>query len=414
MARVLVSAYACEPHSGSEPGVGWHWARQAALHGHEVHVVTRANNRNVIEGQMEIEPVAGLEFHYLDLPPLFQALKRRSGTIGLVAYYYLWQLALARRARLLHRRHRFDILHHVTFANDWLPTGLVFVPRVPLVWGPIGGSTHRAPPDIERQWPGRDRRYERVRSLLQRAFLNLDPLVRWTRRRAVAVLPYTREAMEGLPPAVASKSRVVTHIGVDGVRATPSRGEGDTLTIVTGGRLVHWKGIDLVIEGLARHLDRRPGSARLLITGSGPWEGRLTDLTRHLRIDHAVEFVGRLPDQRDVLDLVSRADLYALPTWRDGPPVAILEAMSVATAIMCLDTGATAELVPPEAGILIAPSGRDHVVDDIGRALTWSCDHPARLEAMGQAAAAVAAERHSWTAIGRMIDEVYRSVINGK
>ena len=42
-----MSAYACEPGKGSEPGVGWNWALQAAQF-HEVWVVTRANNRAAI------------------------------------------------------------------------------------------------------------------------------------------------------------------------------------------------------------------------------------------------------------------------------------------------------------------------------------------------------------------------------
>lgn len=420
MARVLVSAYACEPHSGSEPGVGWNWARQAARHGHSVHVVTRANNREAIESHLETEQVPGLTIEYLDLPPWLQLVKKRTGTTGLLVYYYLWQLALARRARALHHKHRFQLLHHVTFANDWLPTGLVFVAEVPLIWGPIGGSTHRAPRDVLREWPKKDRRYELARSVLQTMFLKFDPLLRWSRRRATAILPYTYEAMAGIPHKYASKCRVVTHIGVDSmaeVNATNRRARSqpsEQLRIVTGGRLVHWKGIDLVIEALALHLGRQPGSAHLSVTGSGPWRQRLVRLTRRLGVDDAVEFLGRLPQQSDVIGLVRDADLYALPTWRDGPPVAILEAMSVGTAILCLDLGATAELVPPEAGILIEPTDRAGVVGQIAQAIAWGCANRSELQAMGAEGARTTGQRHLWTEIGAVIDEVYESVIDGK
>ena len=49
--RALVSAYACEPGRGSEPGVGWSWAREIARF-HEVWVITRFNNREPIEGAL--------------------------------------------------------------------------------------------------------------------------------------------------------------------------------------------------------------------------------------------------------------------------------------------------------------------------------------------------------------------------
>ena len=51
--RVLVSAYACEPGRGSEPGVGWHWVREIARF-NEVWVITRMNNRKAIETALAV------------------------------------------------------------------------------------------------------------------------------------------------------------------------------------------------------------------------------------------------------------------------------------------------------------------------------------------------------------------------
>ena len=65
--KVLMSAYACEPGRGSEPEVGWQWAFQMARF-HEVTVVTRANNRAVIDRALADYPGAKPEFIYYDLP----------------------------------------------------------------------------------------------------------------------------------------------------------------------------------------------------------------------------------------------------------------------------------------------------------------------------------------------------------
>ena len=53
--KVLVSAYACEPGKGSEPGVGWQWVRQIARF-HDTWVITRANNREKIEADLLQRP----------------------------------------------------------------------------------------------------------------------------------------------------------------------------------------------------------------------------------------------------------------------------------------------------------------------------------------------------------------------
>ena len=52
--KILILAYACEPNKGSEPEVGWKWIQQIAKFG-ECWVLTRANNRSVIEEELKKE-----------------------------------------------------------------------------------------------------------------------------------------------------------------------------------------------------------------------------------------------------------------------------------------------------------------------------------------------------------------------
>src|SRR5439155_22849646 len=86
--RVLISAYACEPGKGSEPGAGWNLAL-AAARSHDVWVRTRRNNRQVIEAALSGGP-GEPRFVYLDLP----VLRRR--WVGTHLYYAIWQLLAAR------------------------------------------------------------------------------------------------------------------------------------------------------------------------------------------------------------------------------------------------------------------------------------------------------------------------------
>src|SRR5579864_4765887 len=65
--RVLLSAYACEPNRGSEPGVGWGTVQALAAH-HEVWALTRANNRPAIERETARTPMPSVHFVYYDLP----------------------------------------------------------------------------------------------------------------------------------------------------------------------------------------------------------------------------------------------------------------------------------------------------------------------------------------------------------
>jgi hypothetical protein len=123
--RVLMSAYACEPERGSEPGVGWNWVQQIGRF-EEVWVITRANNRQAIEDAPATQLLPNVHFIYFDLPRWSCFWKR--GVRGIHAYYYLWQLGAYFVARKLHRKVGFDLVHHVTFVNYWMPSFLALLP----------------------------------------------------------------------------------------------------------------------------------------------------------------------------------------------------------------------------------------------------------------------------------------------
>ena len=86
--RVLISAYACEPNKGSEPGVGWNWALQMAKMD-EVYVITRSNNRKVIETFLQKHPVEHLHFYYHDCAIWKRKMKKLPN--GIFVYYKMWQ-----------------------------------------------------------------------------------------------------------------------------------------------------------------------------------------------------------------------------------------------------------------------------------------------------------------------------------
>src|SRR5437588_10456375 len=98
--RVVVSAYACEPEKGSEPGVGWNWVCQIAKRC-AVWVITRNSNRAAIEAALVSNPMPNVHFVYFDFPRWATFWKR--GRRGGQSYYYLWQLAVFFVARKLHR-----------------------------------------------------------------------------------------------------------------------------------------------------------------------------------------------------------------------------------------------------------------------------------------------------------------------
>ena len=110
---------------------------------------------------------------------------------GTHLYYYLWQMGIYFLAKRLHREVGFDLVHHVTFVNYWMPSFLALLP-VPFVWGPVGGG-ESAPRAFFRTFSLRGRMYEYLRNLA-RFVGEHDPFTRLTAQKATIALATTSES----------------------------------------------------------------------------------------------------------------------------------------------------------------------------------------------------------------------------
>src|SRR5438132_3051549 len=176
---------------------------------HEIWVITRKNNRGVIEAALAKDPLPDLRFIYFDLPRWAGFWKRRRR--GLYLYYYLWQLGAYFEGRRLHRQVRFDLVHHVTFVMYWMPSFLALLP-VPFIWGPVGGG-ESTPPGFFSALGWRGRLTEALRTAGQ-AIGRLDPFLRLTARRSAIAFGTTRETEQRLRQLGCRETAVCSVMGV--------------------------------------------------------------------------------------------------------------------------------------------------------------------------------------------------------
>jgi hypothetical protein len=331
--HVLLSAYACEPNRGSEPGVGWTWASQLPRCC-RVSVITRTKNKPVIEAQLRREPIPNLRFYYVDLPKWLRFWKR--GIVGAYLYYLIWQWLAFRAAQRLLRADPFALVHHVTFGSVAMPT---FMPRlpVPFIFGPGGGGErgHRA------FWRGGGFgawAYEALRSA-RAATLRFDPLVQSTLRRSARIFVTTPETLTLVPPNQRPKAHVLPAMGiaasevsVPGSSSPDEPGDASLLRCYAVARLVHWKGIDLAIKAMAALPSTSP--ARLTIVGDGPQRARLERLIARLGVGDRVRLHAAIP-YADYQRLVAESDVCIFPSLHDSGGTVVLEAMAAGKAVIC-------------------------------------------------------------------------------
>jgi glycosyltransferase involved in cell wall biosynthesis len=353
---ILAFAYACEPEKGSEPGVGWEWARLLATLDETI-VITRSNNAEPIRRHLpELPDGERPTFVYVDLPSWARWWKR--GGRGARVYYVLWQLAALKEARRVRRDLGLDVVWHLTFANVWLGT-LAPLAGGRFVLGPVGGGV--APPLRLVPTLGiRGLAFEVARELGRRAGRYANPIARLAWRRADLILAQNEETRAWLPRRYRQKARVFPNALVpDGDPLVGRRVRTAPPTLLFAGRLVPWKGGALAVQALGR----LPGW-RLIVCGAGPDEPRLRRLADRAGVSSRIDFRGWI-HRNDLVDVMRHeADVLLCPSLREEAGLVVAEASAAGLPVVALDRGG-----PPLLGARrVAISSPDRTARALARA----------------------------------------------
>lgn len=407
--RVLVSAYACEPERGSEPGVGWNWVRQISRF-NEVWVITRANNRQAIEAALAKHPLPGVHWVYFDLPRWARFWKRSQR--GVHPYYYLWQVGAYLVARKLHREVGFHLAHHATFVNYWMPSLLALLP-VPLVWGPVGGG-ESAPGAFWHSFGLRGKVFELLRDLARRLG-EFDPFVRLTARRAALVIATTEETRVRLRSLGCKRISVFSQVGLprdemDRLGSLRVR-ESGPFRLMSIGNLLHWKGFELGLRAFAQFIARFPAS-EYWIVGDGPERKRLEKLARKLGAAGSLTFWSALP-RSQVLEKIAECDVLLHPSLHDSGGWVCVEAMAAGRPVVCLDLGGPALQVTRDTGIKVLPASPQHVVRDLADAFYKLASDPELRTRLSSGARKRVEEHFDWDKKGLFMAKLYESLSAG-
>jgi colanic acid/amylovoran biosynthesis glycosyltransferase len=175
----------------------------------------------------------------------------------------------------------------------------------------------------------------------------------------------------------------VIHCGVDIDRFTPRVGErAQTRThVVDVARLTSLKGQALLLEGAARLRDAGLDFT-LSFVGDGPEMSRLQELAADLRLTDRTSFLGALSHDA-VRDVLVTADVLCLPSFGEGVPVVLMEAMAMELPVVASRIMGIPELIEDgQCGVLVAPGAANEVAE----ALAGLISDPVRRAALGHRA----------------------------
>lgn len=405
--NILLSAYACEPSKGSEPGVGWKWV--CGLAGRvQLTVLTRSNNRDPIEAKIASMPndhaLHGVQFLYHDLPAPIRSLKR-AGLLPTLAYYFIWQWTAARR--FAHEADASDIVHHLTFCTALCPgfwnqtkaarvIGPVAAPLVPVAYLPLFGT----------------RRYSQaLRNHIIRRFLLL-PWLRKSFANAAAIFPANSDMKSLLDGMGIQCEKVMLDTGAPHPAPSSERTiNAETYRFLYAGVLERRKGLELALRAFAKALkkENKP-NIRFDILGKGPDKQRLEELVSQLGITDRVNFMGAVP-QAEVSRCFANADVFVFTSVRDASGGVNLEAMAAGLPILCIAHQGVGDIADDSCAFRVQPASIDQTIEALSEGMIFFTNHPNEILKMGKAARKRAMEKFSWTAKIEAMSATYESVV---
>lgn len=417
--RVLIIAESCNPEWESIPLVGWsHYHAVAEVA--DTHLVTRKWNRPALDRAGLLE---GRDYTAFDTEALFKPMeaivRRVSGpnkgwamlTALAMPSYLLIEAMAWRKFRGALKAGKFDLVHRITPLSPAVPS--LFASRcrrlgIPFVVGPLNGALPWPP-----EFPELRRREGEFLSRFRGAY-RMVPWYRATRRCADAIMVGGASALADLAPRYRDRAIYVPENGIDPARfprPLPRSAEsyrGRPLRAVFLGRLVPYKGCDMVIEAAAALL--RDGRMRLEVIGFGPEQARLEAMVADAGLQEVVHFAGKVPHDQLAARLAD-ADLLTFPSVHEFGGAVVLEAMAAGIVPVVVDYGGPGELVSRGSGFLLPLSERQTLVASLRDTMEGIAAEPGQLADRSACAVDRAFGVFAWPAKARQTLEVYRWVL---
>jgi glycosyltransferase involved in cell wall biosynthesis len=196
----------------------------------------------------------------------------------------------------------------------------------------------------------------------------------------------------------------VVHCGVEPeVYRGPERAPGETVELLSVGRLDAMKGFAMLIEAVAA-LVREGVPLRLTLVGDGPQRAALEAQAANELPPGTVIFTGAL-GAPEVTRRMAAADVFCLPSFAEGVPVVLMEAMAAGLPVIATRIMGIPELVQHGESGLLVPPGRPEALSDALRTLARD---PAKRRAFGERGRATVSASFDVRDAARQLEGLFR------
>lgn len=330
--KIFAIEYACEPNRGSEPGVGWNWSKIISeTPGYKFTVLTRANNKPVIDAYKKDHPELKVDFEYIDLSDRW--LKHKHGDKHIKFFYTLWQKKAIKYIKNNFDLSDYDLIWDFNFGSLNLPMYTYKLKKKYIV-GPVSTKTNMP------------KAYEKRMSFLTRVKSSLNQFLKnhlWLNRAAWKnlksadkVIVCDKAYKKYLPKKQQENAWVVFHNGIDEMNnQVPVAQTSDKLKFIYSGRITYDKNLETAIWALRMVKDKEI-DFELKVFGDGASKENVTRLVDKLNLSEEVSFESKIP-QQELFEEYKKYNYFLFPSLLEISSTAVMEAMYFGLTPICFD-----------------------------------------------------------------------------
>lgn len=416
--RVLLLAEQCNPEFVSVPLEGWSHS-QAIAQEVDAHLVTQVRNREAI---LKAGLTEGDDFTAIDSEKVAARMHKVAGVLrggagkgwttvmafNAISYAYFEKLVWKQFGDAI-KGGQYDVVHRLTPLSPTLPSKLAKRCKkagVPFVWGPINGGV---------AWPKEfdaARRAEKEWLSYIRDAYKLMPGYRATRANSHTIIVGSTATFEQVPERYHDRCVYIPENAIDpkkfSARRTRTPRQGEPVKLVFVGRLVPYKGADMLLEAAAELV--RDKKATVTIIGDGPEMPKLRAIVEREGLDDGVDLPGWV-EHAQLQHKLAEHDVFAFPSIREFGGAVVLEAMAVGLVPVVVDYGGPGELVTAPTGHRIPMGSREQIIASLRESLNQITADPVSLEAMSVAARQRVEQHFTWPAKARQVAAVYEHAL---
>lgn len=173
--------------------------------------------------------------------------------------------------------------------------------------------------------------------------------------------------------------------------------------LLSVGRLIETKGQVDIVNAMPKILEENP-DAVLLLAGHGICKTKLENRARELGLQDHVQLLGR---RMDVPNLLAIADVFVFPTYSEGLPGALIEAMLAKKIIVCTNIPENKECVNENTALFFPRGDQQKLAEQVNYALK----HKDELKAKGNEARKIAMDKFDIVKVAERYEETYNQLL---